>query len=393
MKYNFDELVERSNPSCMKWSKKLLREYYEDEDCIPMWIADMDFKSPQPVIEAILQRANHGVFGYETLTDEFLEAAVSWQKKRNNWTIEKDWILFTPGVIPALNYMLKTFCVPGDRVVIQTPVYYPFQNIIQSNGCHVENNPLIIKDGKYTFNFEELDSITKNPRVKLIFLCSPHNPVGRVWSIEELTRLGEICIKNNVLIVADEIHSDLVYKNYKHIPFASISEKFAQNTIACVAPTKTFNMAGIQASNIIVKNDKLRGELGNKLFSMGINPNSFACVAQVAAYTQGEEWLEQLLEYLEGNIRFIDEFIKNNLPKVKFIIPEGTYLGWLDFSKLVNDQDLLRQTMIKKAKVALDDGFIFGKGGENFQRINFACPRQTLEKVLLRIKTSLEDYL
>lgn len=390
MKYNFDELVERSGTDCIKWSKKHLKEYYEDESCIPMWIADMDFKSPQPVIEAIIKRANHGIFGYGTITDEFLQSVVDWQKRRNNWIIEKDLILFTPGIIPALNYILQTFCVPGDKVVIQSPVYYPFQDIVKSNGCHVENNPLHFDGSRYMIDFEHFDSITNHPRVKVLILCNPHNPVGRVWTREELIRLGEICIKNGVLVVSDEIHSDLIYRNHKHIPFASISEEFAQNSIVCTAPTKTFNMAGLQVSNIIIKNKKLRDELGSKLFSMGINPNSFACISQVAAYTQGEEWLEQLLDYLENNIKFIENFLKTNLPKVKFIKPEGTYLGWLDFSEVIQDQYLLREIMVRKAKVALDDGFVFGKGGENFQRINFACPKKTLERVLIAIKEALK---
>lgn len=390
MKYDFDEIIDRTGTSSIKWCKKKLNEYYGDEECIPMWIADMDFKSPKPVIDAVLQRANHGIFGYSTVTDEFLEAAVQWQQRRNNWTIQKDWILYSPGIIPALNFIFQIFCVPGDKVVIQSPVYYVFENVIKDIGCHAENNPLIFKDGRYIMDFEHLDTITKNPRVKVLLLCNPHNPIGRVWTREELTRLGEICIKNGVLVVTDDIHADLVYKNNEYIPFASISEEFAQNSITCTAPTKTFNLAGLQVSSIIIKNKKLREELGSKIFSMGINPNYFACIAQVAAYTQGEEWLEQLLDYLEGNIGFIDSFVKTKLPKVRFVRPEGTYLAWLDFSQIIDDPSILRQLMIKKAKVALDDGFMFGGGGENFQRINFACPRHTLEKVLISIKNAFE---
>lgn len=388
--YDFDEIIDRKRTDSIKWSKKHLKEIFSQEDSIPMWIADMDFKTAQPIIDAIIERAKHGIYGYGHKSEEFLEAVISWQKRRNGWDVKKEWILFTPGIIPALNFIVETFCKPGDKVIIQSPVYYPFANIITSNGCNIANNPLIYDKGKYKINFSELERIAKDDRTKIMFLCSPHNPVGRVWTEEELYRLGEICIKNNVLIVSDEIHSDLIYQPNQHIPFGKISEEFRMNSIVCTSPSKTFNLAGLQVSNIIIPNEKLRNELNHKLTTIDIDPGSFASVAQIAAYNDGEEWLNQLIMYLEKNLEFIDEFVREHIPRVKLIKPEATYLAWLDFSDLKISDPELQQLMQKKAKVALDDGFIFGSGGELFQRINFACPRIMLQQALENIEKSLE---
>ncbi|WP_068504375.1 MalY/PatB family protein [Paenibacillus kribbensis] len=387
--YNFDEIIDRKRTDSIKWSKKHLKENFNDENSIPMWIADMDFKTAQPIIDALIGRAEHGIYGYGHKSEEFLEAAVNWQKKRNGWDIEKEWILFTPGIIPALNFIVETFCNRGDKVIIQSPVYYPFLNIITSNGCHIANNPLIYDKGEYKINFAELERIAQDSRTKLMFLCSPHNPVGRVWTEAELKQLGEICIKNNVLIVSDEIHSDLIFQPNRHTPFGKISEEFRMNSIVCTSPSKTFNLAGLQVSNIIIPNERIRNELNHKLTAIDIDPGSFASVAQIAAYNDGEEWLGQLLTYLAENLNYIDRFVQERMPKVKLIKPEGTYLAWLDFSELGFSDLELQQLMQKKAKVALDDGYIFGAGGELFQRINFACPRSLLQQALESIEKSL----
>lgn len=389
-KYNFDEIIDRRETDSIKWSKRHLKENFGEEESIPMWIADMDFKVAQPIIDAIMKRAEHGVFGYGHKSDEFLEAVVNWQKKRNGWNIEKEWILFTPGIIPALNFIVETFCNPGDKVILQSPVYYPFANIIKNNGCQIANSSLVLNDGKYEMNFTELEELAQDSRTKLMFLCSPHNPVGRVWTTEELQKLGEICLRNNVLVVSDEIHSDLIYKPNCHIPFGKISEEFKMNSIVCTSPSKTFNLAGLQVSNIIVPNEKLRKELNHKLLAIDIDTGSFASVAQIAAYNKGEEWLEQLIIYLQDSLEFIDKFLKERIPRVKLIRPEGTYLAWLDFSDFDFTDTELQQLMQKKAKIALDDGYIFGAGGEQFQRINFACPRTILQKALESIEKSLE---
>ncbi|MND84941.1 Cystathionine beta-lyase PatB [compost metagenome] len=389
-RYNFDEMIERSGTDSIKWSKKHLKDNFGDEDSIPMWIADMDFKVAQPIIEAMTQRAQHGIFGYGHKSDNFLEAAVNWHKRRNDWDITKEWILFTPGIIPALNFIVDVFSNPGDKVIIQSPVYYPFYNIINNNGRHIANNPLVLNNGRYEMNYAELEKLAQDSRTKLMFLCSPHNPVGRVWTLEELQRVGEICVKNDVLVISDEIHSDLIYKPNRHIPFAKVSEEFRMNSIICTSPSKTFNLAGLHVSDIIIPNEKLREELDHKLRTIDIDPGSFAAVAQIAAYNQGEEWLEQLIVYLQDNLALIKAFLNERLPRVKMINPEGTYLAWLDFSDYNFTAAELQQLMQKQAKIALDDGYIFGDGGEQFQRINFACPRAILQKALERIAAALE---
>jgi len=388
--FNFDEIIERANTDSIKWSRKHLKQHFGGEDSVPMWIADMDFKAAPAIIDAVVARAKHGVYGYGHKSDEFLEAAVAWQKKRNDWDIQKEWILFTPGIIPALNFILETFCNPGDKVIIQSPVYYPFANIINNNGLHISNNPLELRNGRYEINYEQLEEVARDGRAKVMILCSPHNPVGRVWTEDELKRVGEICIRNNVLVVTDEIHSDLVYPPHRHTPFAKISEEFKMNSIVCTSPSKTFNLAGLQLSNIIVPNERLRRDLYHKISTIDIDPGSFATVAQIAAYHQGEEWLEQLLVYLQRNLQLISKFVAERMPKVRMIKPEATYLAWLDFSAYgLTDEDL-RVLMQKDAKVALDDGYIFGPGGENFQRINFACPQSMLKDALNRIAKALE---
>jgi len=389
-KYNFDEMIERRDTDSIKWSKRLLKEQFGSEDSVPMWIADMDFKAAPPIIDAIVARAKHGVFGYGHPSEEFLKAAVDWQRRRNDWIVEKEWILFTPGIIPALNFILETFCNPGDKVIIQSPVYYPFANIINNNGCHISNNGLVRNAGKYEMNFPELEELARDSRAKVMILCSPHNPVGRVWTEEELKRVGEICINNNVLVVTDEIHSDLIYPPHRHIPFAKLSDEFGMNSIICTSPSKTFNLAGLQLSNIIVPNERLRKELDHKISTVDIDPGSFATVAQIAAYNHGEEWLEQLLLYLKKNLDFIDQFVREQMPRVGMTKPEATYLAWLDFSDYGLAPIELQELMQRKAKVAMDDGFIFGVGGEQFQRINFACPRPMLKKAMERIAESLK---
>mgnify|MGYP000846283519 FL=1 len=391
MEYDFDRIIDRRNTDSVKWSEKILQNIFGNKESIPMWVADMDFMVAEPIRNALIERAQHGIFGYGQKSDEFLEAAVNWQRKRNDWVIEKEWILFTPGVIPALNYIVETFCNRGDKVIIQSPVYYPFARIIKNNGCHIANNPLVLTNGKYEMDFFKLEELVCNSRTKLMILCSPHNPVGRVWTETELKQLGEICIKNNVLVVSDEIHSDLVYPPNKHIPFGKISQEFAMNSIICTSPSKTFNLAGLQLSNIIVPNERIRQELNNKLQTIGIDPNSFAAVAQVVAYNHGEEWLEQLLAYLQDNLQFIEGFINERMQRVKLVKPEATYLAWLDFSDYGLTPQELQKVMREKAKVALNDGYIFGPGGEQFQRINFACPRVILEEALERIANSFND--
>ena len=390
MKYNFDEVIDRKNTDSMKWSASYLERHFGSADCVPLWVADMDFRTAQPVIDAVTERAGHGIYGYALAGDEFYEAVIKWQKRRNGWEVKKEWIVFSPGVVPALWHIVRTFCSPGEKVILQSPVYYPFYKVIEDNGCQVINNRLINNGGRYEMNFDELEKQAADGSVKMMILCSPHNPVGRVWTKEELRRVSEICFANDVLLVSDEIHSDLVFRPNVHTPAASLSEELMMNTITCMAPSKTFNLAGVQVSDVIVPDRRLRRKLAGSLKSAGVMPNVFGLAAQTAAYNEGEEWLEQLLEYLAGNLDFMENFITSELPEVKFRRPEGTYLAWLDFSGYGFTTEELQNRMKNKAGVALDDGYIFGDGGEPCQRINFACPRSVLIKAMERLRKGVE---
>lgn len=390
MKYNFDEVIDRKNTDSMKWSPSYLEKHFGSADCIPLWVADMDFRTAQPVVDAVAARAQHGIFGYALADDEFYEAVISWQQRRNGWDIQRNWILFSPGVVPTLWHIVKTFCSPGDKVIVQSPVYYPFYKVIEDNGCCVVNNRLINNDGRYEMNFDELEKQAADGSVRMMILCSPHNPVGRVWNADELCRVSEICMANDVLLVSDEIHSDLIYRPNVHIPVASLSQKLMMNTITCMAPSKTFNLAGVQVSDIIVPDSLKRRKLAASLKAAGVMPNVFGLAAQTAAYNEGEEWLEQLIDYLSGNLDYMQEFIASQMPKVKFRRPEGTYLAWLDFSEYGFTAEELKERMRQKSCLALDDGYIFGDGGAMCQRINFACPRSILTKAMDALKRGVE---
>ena len=390
MTYDFDTLTDRSNTNSIKWEPSVLKRMFGREDLLPLWVADMDFKCPQPVIEALTERARHGIFGYSEPSEDYYEAIIDWNRRRNNWNISKEWFVYTPGVVPAVNYLIHTFSRPGDKVIIQNPVYYPFANSIRKNGRQLVDNPLVLEGSSYRMDFEDLEGKAKDPLAKILILCSPHNPVGRVWTREELTRLGEICIENDVLVISDEIHSDLILKGHTHTPFAVISEDFAENSVVCTAPSKTFNLAGLQLSNIFIPNIKLRREFRQTMERLSLTrPNTFAITAATAAYREGEEWLEQLLEYLKGTVSWVRDFIEKELPGVSLIEPEGTYLAWLDFRALEPNPKALEKLMLEKAKIALDEGYIFGRGGEGFERINLACPRSLVEKAFKAIRAAV----
>ncbi|MBE6082906.1 MAG: pyridoxal phosphate-dependent aminotransferase [Tissierellaceae bacterium] len=392
MKYNFDEVIDRSGTNSVKWDQESLKHLFGESDAIPFWVADMDFKSAQPIIDEIVKRAEHGIYGYSVRPDSYFEAIINWIKRRHGWTIEKEWIEYTPGVVPAINYLIQAFCEPGDKVIIQNPVYYPFSNSIKENGCTVADNTLIFNDDHYEIDFEDFEKKSRDPKVKMFILCSPHNPIGRVWTKEELIRLGDICLKNNVIVVADEIHNDLVFSGYKHIMFGSIREDFRMNSITCTAPSKTFNLAGMEISNIIIPNPEYRRKYKKVLDKNSIgNQNPLSIVALEAAYNKSEDWLDQLLNYLEENIDFIHKYLAENLPKAKLINPQATYLGWLDFREYERSGKKLENFVYHKGKVALDGGTWFGNGGDGFLRINFACPRSLLKEGLKRICTVIKE--
>lgn len=390
MRYNFDEVIDRSMTNSVKWNFN--KKFFGYEDVLPMWVADMDFKSPPEVINAIIKRAEHGIFGYSDRMESYYDSVISWMEKRHNWNIEKEWLCTCPGVVPAINFIIKAFTEQDDKVIVQSPVYYPFYNAIKNNGCEIVKNPLKPVDDTYEMDFDDLEKKIDS-RVKLLILSNPHNPVGKVWSKETLTKLGDICRKNNIIIISDEIHADLVYRKFTHIPFASISKEFEQNSITCTAPSKTFNLAGLHASNIIIPNENIRKKYLRELKSCSIHTiNLFGIVACEAAYRYGEEWLEQLIDYLEENKLFLEKYVKERIPSLKVIKAEGTYLIWIDCRKLGLSPLELKDFMLAKAKIAFDEGYIFGSEGEGFERINIACPLSVLKEALERIEKAVNDH-
>jgi cystathionine beta-lyase len=391
LKYEFDRQINRYNTASMKWDD--LESIYGEKDVLPMWVADMDFMCPPPVLEVIKNRAEHGILGYTTQPRTYFEAFMCWIRTRFNWEIKKEWIHYSPGLIPGLNYLVQAFTKPGDKIVIQPPVYHHFANVIVNNGRQVVYNQLHFDNGRYEIDFSDLGGKLRDGHVKMLILCSPHNPVGRVWNKEELTVLGNICLDNKVLVVSDEIHADLMFQGAVHTPFASICEEFAQNSIVCTAPSKTFNMAGLQTSNLIIPNPE-HGEIFRahmKTLHL-LRPNMFGILATECAYKYGSEWVEQLLEYLQQNLNFLLRYFEDNIKRIRVIKPEGTYLIWLDCRELGMKPKQLEEFMLKQAKVAMDDGYIFGPGGEGFTRINIACPRSVLEEGLSRIAKAVDGY-
>ncbi len=389
MKYNFDVVINRFNTASVKWDG--LENTFGSKDLISMWVADMDFPCPMPVIDALTKRAAHGIYGYTLRTESYLDSICSWMQKRHDWHIQKEWICHSPGVVPALGFIVNAFTEPGDNVIIQSPVYYPFSKMVEASGRQIVYNPLKFDGERYTMDYDDLEAKVR-AGAKMLILCSPHNPVGRVWTRDELLNLGQICKDNDVLVVSDEIHFDLVYKDFIHTPFAALSEEFAANSIICTAPSKTFNLAGLQTSNIIIANEGLRARYTNFVERLGLTlGNTFGLYALETAYTQGEEWLDELLDYLKGNLDFLTQFIEKRIPKIKVIKPEGTYLVWLDCRSLNMDALKLEQFMRTLGGVALDDGHIFGPEGSGFERINIACPRSLLEEGLYRIEQAVNS--
>ncbi|WP_320035273.1 MalY/PatB family protein [Halarcobacter sp.] len=385
MRYNFDKVIDRNNTNSSKWDTT-------EEGVLPMWVADMDFKAPTEIIDSILIRGIHGVFGYTMIPEKFYDAEIFWWEKRHNFSIKKEWILPTVGVIPSLSATVQAFCQEGDKVLIQSPVYNYFNTSIINNKCEVVTNDLIYKNNKYTIDFIDFEEKLKDEKLKLFILCNPHNPVGRVWTKDELTKMAELCIKHNVIILSDEIHRDLVYSDSKYTPIASISEEILQNSITCTAPSKTFNLAGLKTSNIIVANEEFRKKIDRSLnINESIEPNVFGIEALISAYTYGDEWLDQLLIYLEKNRDLAIDYIKKYIPELVVIKPEATYLLWIDCSKLNIQSEQLVKKIKELGKLRIASGITYGKSGENFIRINIACPLKTLEDGLNRLQNSINQ--
>ena len=388
MKYNFDEIISRKGTHSIKWGAGELLKAFGiterfDEETIALWVADMDFQCPQPVLDALHERVDTKMFGYSShnATSEYNEAVQGWFKRRHNWDISAEAIVYSPGTVHALAVAIKAFTKEGEGVIIQRPVYAPFTSSIEGNQRVVVNNSLIRNDGYYTIDFDDLEAKAKDPNNTMFILCNPHNPVGRVFTKDELTRMAEICFANDVLIVADEIHGDLVRKGVTHHPLSTLVDP--KRIIACTATNKTFNMAGLHASNIIIEDEEMRkkftGELGFTL------PTPFTITAIIAAYNEGEEWLEQVNEYIDGNLNFMRDFLAEHMPQVKVTIPEGTYIAWLDFSGYGLDPKEVHDRIYNRANVVLEDGSMFGEEGSDFQRICTPSPRPILQEALQRI--------
>ena len=385
----FDERINRFDTHSVKWDHT--EAIFEKEDLLPMWVADMDFRAPQPVIDALTTRIQHGIFGYSMPTEKTKSAIQGWLNRRHNWSIQQDWIVFTPGVVPALSAAVNTYTKKGEKVVIQSPVYYPFRDMVEKSEREVVDNPLVRRNGKYEMDFYDLELKISDPEVKMLLLCNPHNPVGRVWKKEELMKLAELCLAHNVLIVSDDIHFDLIFKGYQHTLISTLSNEIAANTITCIAPSKTFNLAGMQLSTIIIPDEEKREQFNAYMGKLGLfAPSPFGITAVEAAYNHGEEWLEELMDYLQGNLSYLTTFINERLPQIDVIEPEGTYLVWLDFNKLDMSHEDLEQFVQGEARLALDEGYIFGEGGKGFERINIACPRSVLQEGLERLEKAIK---
>ncbi|MDR2006263.1 MAG: pyridoxal phosphate-dependent aminotransferase [Acidaminococcales bacterium] len=386
----FDEIIERGNTDSLKYDFAVRRG--KPADVLPLWVADMDFRAPACVQDALAARARHGIFGYSDSREDYYFVLREWFKRRHGWAIKEDWLVKSPGVVFALYNLIQALTRAGEAVIIQQPVYYPFADAVNDTGRVLTVNRLVYKNGEYSIDFDDFeDKISKN-RVRLFIACNPHNPVGRVWRREELDLLGRICLKHGVIVISDEVHQDFIYAGNRHLVFADINPEFPDNTVTCTAPSKTFNLAGLKASNIFIANKTLRDKFRKQLTSTGYGePNVMGLTACKAACREGDVWLDNLLAYLAENIAFVREFVRERLPGVSMVEPEGTYLIWLDFNALGLGARELDEIILSRAKLWLDAGTMFGAGGEGFQRINIACPRAILREAFARLQRTLAE--
>lgn len=389
MNYNFNQIILRKNTNSVKYDMN--RKVFGKENILPLWVADMDFATPEFIREDIIKRAEHEVYGYTFRGEGFFSSIINWMQKRHAWEIKKDWISFSPGIVPALNFSVQAYSKPGDGIIIQPPVYFPFFTAAKDHQRKILNNQLLERNGRYYIDFEDFEMKARDASVFLF--CHPHNPVGRVWKKEELSRIVQICRKNNVVIISDEIHSDLMLNGHTHIPLLSI-EGADEVTVSFFAPSKTFNLAGLSTSYAVCPNKNLREKFEEQInhFHIGMG-NIFGAVALESAYEKGEEWLEKLLSYLNGNLNFLQDFVKNRIPLIKVIEAGATYLIWLDFRRLNMDDKTLKEFIINKAGIGFNDGPMFGDGGSGFQRINIALPKKMLEEALIKLEEALKNYI
>ena len=414
--YNFDKITNRKGTNCLKYDFAVQRG--RSADILPLWVADMDFPVSEEITKSLHAAVEHGIYGYSQPKDAYYNAVMNWMERNHNWKTEREWIVKTPGVVFALGAAVKAFTDPGDAILIQNPVYYPFTNIIRDNDRRVVDNTLVYHpvtertvvsattddaseqqihnvgtvSPAYQIDFEDFERKIEQEHVKLFILCNPHNPVGRVWTVEELQQLGEICLRHHVIVVSDEIHNDFVYPGYEHTVFANVDPRFAEFTVTCTAPSKTFNLAGLQISNIFISNETLREAFQKEIDKTGYDePNALGAVACEAAYRGGQEWLDQLRAYLLENLNFLRAYLQEKLPQIHLVEPEGTYLVWLDCSELGISGKELDQFIVEKAGLWLDGGAMFGPSGADFQRVNIACPRATLELALDKLKAAVDN--
>ena len=416
-RYNFDKITNRKGTNCLKYDFAVERG--KPADVLPLWVADMDFPVSEEISKSLHAAVEHGIYGYTQPKDAYYNAVMNWMERKHNWKTKREWIVKTPGVVFALGAAVKAFTDPGDAILIQNPVYYPFTNIIRDNNRKVVDNTLVYHpvtertvvpvttddvseqqinnvgtvSPAYQIDFEDFERKIEQEHVKLFILCNPHNPVGRVWTVEELQKLGEICLRHHVIVVSDEIHNDFVYPGYEHTVFANVDPRFAEFTLTCTAPSKTFNLAGLQISNIFIPNENLRKAFKTEIDRTGYDePNALGVVACEAAYRAGEDWLEQLRAYLLKNLNFLRDFLQEKIPQIHLVEPEGTYLVWLDCSELGITGKELDQFIVDKAGLWLDGGSMFGPSGAAFQRVNIACPQATLELALNKLKAAVEGH-
>lgn len=384
MKYNFDEIIDRRNTDSVKYD--MAETWGKPGDLLPLWVADMDFRTAPGIVERLTRDAEFGIYGYSESGRDYFQAVSGWYRDYFEWKVEEDWLVKTPGVVFAINIAIRALTKKGDAVLIQQPVYYPFSAAIRNNDRKLVNSALVLRGGHYEIDFEDFERKIVENDVKLFVMCSPHNPVGRVWTREELCRIGEICLSHGVKVISDEIHSDFVYEGHKHWVFPTVNPDFEKISVVCTAPSKTFNLAGLQVSNIFIPDEQMRKAFEKQMSLVGYGAiNLIGLHACQAAYETGREWLEELKVYLQGNLDSLREYLQEHLPMVRLIEPEGTYLVWLDFRALRLEKEELEHLIVQEAKLWLDAGTMFGEDGEGFERVNIACPRAVLAEALERL--------
>ncbi|MBC8321816.1 MAG: putative C-S lyase [Bacteroidetes bacterium] len=383
--YDFNKVVDRKHTSNIKYD--LRDKFFGRADVLPMWVADMDFETPDFIRDAVIKRAQHSIYGYSFRSESYFQSIVDWVQKRHNWSVNTDWIVFSPGIVPALNFSTLSFSNKGDSIIVQSPVYFPFFTAVTDNMRVQLNNKLVLKDGRYFIDFDDFEEKAKT--ADMFFLSSPHNPVGRMWTKDELLRLGQICVQNNVIIISDEIHCDLILPGNKHIPIASLSNAIADITVTCIAPSKTFNMAGLSTSSVIISNKNLRDKFEQVLSRYHLSHgNIFGTVASEAGYNHGARWVDELMQYVNNNYREVEQALLNSKGTIRLISPDATYLAWLDFRNTGYSDEQIKNILVNKARLGLSHGPIFGEGGQGFQRMNLATPHSLVKDAIERLITA-----